>query len=135
MIDYDVLCGDIENFAWVKIGTNDIFLPEPESAPIALAPEYVYVCAARDADSGDEQKVFVAAADISVSYSQSIDQKQVINNIWFVQGKRRLGEVEAGSQTASIPCGGREMVVSTFFVLLVKRASLAEPGSMGEKDE
>jgi len=107
VIDYDVLCGDMENFLWLKVHEQDIF----RGVPLAHAPEYTYVSSARGLGG---RRVYAAAVDIN--------------------GERQVGEVLEGSGSASIPYGGRETRVSEFFVLLAKTSSVIGNMDPGEKN-
>ncbi|THH29491.1 hypothetical protein EUX98_g4689 [Antrodiella citrinella] len=99
VIDYDVLCGVMESFLWLKIHELDVFRGEP----LAHAPEYTYVSSPRGPAG---RRVYAAAVDIN--------------------GERQLGEVVEGSGFASIPYGGRETRVQEFFVLYLLSNSVRD---------
>ncbi|KAG8870040.1 hypothetical protein FRB97_000400, partial [Tulasnella sp. 331] len=97
MMNYEVLCGDPSNFAWMSVPKGASF------TTTTATPEGFELLAIDSGRFGGGQQIYAAAG--------------------YVNSGRHLGEVLGDAANASIAFGRRELEVSPFTVLLVRKGS------------
>ncbi|KDQ17119.1 hypothetical protein BOTBODRAFT_225325 [Botryobasidium botryosum FD-172 SS1] len=96
---YSVLCGDSTCFAWLLVPEGKSFEGDKSIVPGGWALVSV-------GTKATGAKVFIAAVDY--------------------YGGRQIGEVLCGKKVASIPFGGSEILITPFYVLMIKEEKLPE---------